>query len=219
MTDPQTLNGWTFRVKAPESEPARLLLMIHGWTGDENSMWVFTRNLPADRWLLAPRAPHIAQQGGFTWRHPKPGVSGWPAFEDFHPSAGTLIQFVDEWASANDVDARQFDAIGFSQGAAMASVLAMLYPQRVNKIGLLSGFMPEGSDAHIGALRGKSVFVAHGTQDQMVSVERARDAVTQLEAAGSKVTYCEAEVEHKVSAECRRALEAFLAQDYKVPHK
>jgi hypothetical protein len=38
-------NGWTMRVRPSQSSNPRLLVMIHGWTGDENSMWVFTRGL------------------------------------------------------------------------------------------------------------------------------------------------------------------------------
>ena len=50
------LNGWTFRLQPPQgSGPARLLVLLHGWTGDENVMWIFTRRLSRRFWLLAPR--------------------------------------------------------------------------------------------------------------------------------------------------------------------
>ena len=55
------------------------------------------------------------------------------------------------------------------------------------------------------------IFVAHGTQDQMVSIERARASMAILEQAGAHVTYCEDDVGHKVSANCLRALKDFLA--------
>jgi phospholipase/carboxylesterase len=212
MLEPQTLTlgDWTYKVREPENRPAPLILMLHGWTGDENSMWIFARNFPENIWALAPRAPLKLDQGGYSWRHPRPGSHGWPRFEDFAPSAERVIAFIDRWGELNRVDVAAFDVIGFSQGSAMSSIVAMLYPDRVRKIGLLSGFLPEGSEDHVPALKGKPIFVAHGTQDQLVTVDRARDMVTQLERAGSNVTYCEADVEHKVSSECRRALESFL---------
>jgi hypothetical protein len=48
------------------------MLLIHGLTGDENSMWIFARNLSAEYWMIAPRAPHASQmaQGGYSWRPP-----------------------------------------------------------------------------------------------------------------------------------------------------
>jgi predicted esterase len=54
------------------------------------------------------------------------------------------------------------------------------------------------------------VFVAHGTKDEMVTVERARASMQLLEQAGAEITYCEDEVGHKLSKDCLRALEHYL---------
>jgi phospholipase/carboxylesterase len=72
--------------------------------------------------------------------------------------------------------------------------------------------MPGGVDDLIEqrVLAGKPFFVAHGTQDNMVPVERARASIELLERAGAQVTFCESEVGHKVSADCLRGLEAFF---------
>ncbi|NTW12833.1 MAG: hypothetical protein HGA30_05945, partial [Anaerolineales bacterium] len=43
-------NDWTLRVRPATVKPARLLLLLHGYTGDENSMWVFARDLPHHYW-------------------------------------------------------------------------------------------------------------------------------------------------------------------------
>jgi phospholipase/carboxylesterase len=102
--------------------------------------------------------------------------------------------------------------VGFSQGAALTNLLLLLYPQRIHRAGVLAGFMPGGTDQLIQSqpLNGKSVFVAHGTQDQMVSIERAQQEISLLEEAGAQVSFCEAEVAHKVSADCLRALQSFF---------
>jgi len=55
------------------------------------------------------------------------------------------------------------------------------------------------------------MFVAHGTQDNLVPIDRARASMALLEQAGARLTYCEAEVGHKVSADCLRGLETFFA--------
>jgi len=60
-------------------------------------------------------------------------------------------------------------------------------------------------------LVGKRFFVAHGSRDEMVNVEFARQSVRLLQAAGAEVTLCEDEVGHKVSAGCLRGLETFFA--------
>ncbi len=219
-----TFKDWSVRVRASQSAAPRLLVLMHGWTGDENSMWVFTRGLPADYWMIAPRAPHATEPGGFSWRPVQPEALrhgfasqdssfGRPSFEMLKPAAEGLIHFIDEYSASVKLEAKQFDLIGFSQGAAMVNVLGMLHPRRVRKMGVLAGFVPSGLEDIIEQkpLAGKNIFVAHGTQDQMVPMERARVSVKLLEKAGAQVTYCEDEVGHKLSANCLRALETYLS--------
>ena len=211
-THQMTYNGWTMRVRHAAQEPPRFLLLLHGWTGDENSMWVFTRRLSPDFWIVAPRGPHAAKEGGYSWRALHPGSWGLPTLSDLKPAADNLIRLVDEISASIGVDATQFDVAGFSQGGALTNVLTLLYPQRVRKAAVLAGFMPGGVDDLVAqhVLAGKSFFVAHGTQDNLVPVDRARQSIELLEDAGAKVTFCEAEVGHKVSADCLRGLEAFF---------
>lgn len=206
-----TYNGWTMRVRHAAQKPARFLLLLHGWTGDENSMWIFTRNFPSDMWITAPRAPHPAEGGGYSWRPPHPGTQGLPTLSDLKPAAESLIRLVDDLSASAGVDAAQFDVAGFSQGGALTNTLALLYPQRIHKAAVLAGFMPGGVDDFLArrVLVGKPFFVAHGTQDDLVPVERARTSIELLERAGAQVTFCEAEVGHKVSLECLHGLEAF----------
>ncbi len=203
---------WTLRVRPATVQPTRLMLMLHGWTGNENSMWVFGRDLPPHYSILAPRAPHAAESFGYSWRPPQDGAHGRPSLETLRPSADSLIRLVDDYSASIGVDAAQFDVMGFSQGAAMTNLLTMLYPQRIHKAGVLAGFVPGGLDEIVAMrpLEAKPFFVTHGTLDELVPIERARESIAVLEEAGAQVTYCESEVGHKVSADCMRALKSFL---------
>lgn len=211
-TDLIEFAGWTLRVRASKMPQPKLLVMLHGWTGDENSMWVFARGLEASRWLIAPRAPHLAQPSGYSWRPHLASTFGRPSLDALQPAAEGLIRLIDEYAASVKLDARQFDLMGFSQGAAMTNLVGMLFPDRVRKMGVLAGFVPSGLEqiAAQKPLAGKHIFVAHGTQDDMVPIDRARASIELLEQAGALVTYCEDEVGHKVSAGCKRALESYL---------
>jgi len=211
-TELTQFNNWTLRVRPAAVQPARLLLLIHGWTGDENSMWVFARDLATSFWMIAPRAPYTTEPSGYSWRPFHLENYGQATLEMMRPAADDLIRFVDEYSASVGVDATQFDTMGFSQGAVMVNMLALLYPQRVRKAAALAGFVPRGLDEVIARrpLEAKQMFVAHGTLDDQVPVERARASVALLERAGAKVTYCEDEVGHKVSAGCLRALKSYL---------
>jgi phospholipase/carboxylesterase len=207
-------NNWTLRIKESSNASPRPLLLLHGLTGDENSMWIFTRDMPSDYWMIAPRAPHKAEPFGYSWRALRPGTFGRPSLEQLLDSAEALIRLMDEYQASAKIEASVFDVIGFSQGAAMSSVLALLYPDRIGKVGILAGFVPSGLDEYIARrpLEGKNIFVAHGTKDDMVPVERARASMELLERAGAKITYCEDEVGHKVSLACIRALRHYLLE-------
>ena len=211
-TDLIAFQDWTLRVRPATEGVPRLMLLIHGWTGDENSMWVFTRNLSRDYWVVAPRAPYTTKPGGYSWRGspgPRPDP---PGLEDFRPSADALIAMIDAYAAQNQIDARQFDVMGFSQGAALTNAIALMYPDRVRRVAVLSGFIPAGSESLIEKrpLNDKPFFVAHVTLYVIVNIEYARQSVEMLERAGASVTFCEDEVGHKVSAGCMRALEGFF---------
>ena len=213
-TDLIEFEDWTLRIRKTDHPSPRLLLMLHGFTGDENSMWVFARDLPSHYWIVAPRAPHVTEPSGYSWRPLHAGTYGRPSLEQLRPAAEALIRLVDAYQLSAKIDARVFDLMGFSQGAAMSNLLAFLYPERIRKTGILAGFVPSGLDELVAQrpLAGKPFFVAHGTKDDMVPVERARASIEILEQAGAQVTYCEDEVGHKVSATCLRALKDFLGE-------
>ena len=213
-TETIEFNGWTMRIRPSMSESRRLLVMLHGWTGDENSMWVFARNFSDEKhWIIAPRAPHPADPQGFSWRPAQVQTFGRPSLETLLPSAGALIRLVDEYSASVGVEAGQFDVIGFSQGGAMVNVLGMLFPNRIRKMGVLAGFVPSGLETYVDkrVLDGTRAFVAHGTLDELVPIDRARASMELMEKAGASIIYCEDEVGHKLSANCLRALEEYLA--------
>ena len=209
-----TFEDWTLRVQESTSPSPRLMVLIHGLTGDENSMWVFARNLSDHYWMVAPRAPHPSQmeQGGYSWRAPSDESEDRPTLEQLRASAQILLRLVDEYAGSVGIDASTFDVMGFSQGAAMGTLLAFLYPGRIRRAGMLAGFVPSGLEEMVSQrpLEGKPFFVAHGTKDETVTIERARASIEILEQAGAQVTFCEDDVGHKVSVNCLRALKSFF---------
>jgi len=87
-------------------------------------------------------------------------------------------------------------------------MMGILYPERVRKIGILAGFLPEGAESEIKnkPFLGKNIFVTHGTKDETVPIERAYASIRLLEQAGADVIFCEEHVSHKVGVNCIRSL-------------
>jgi predicted esterase len=75
-------------------------------------------------------------------------------------------------------------------------------------LGLLAGFivLPDSVS------NPPEVFVAHGTLDETVSVEKARHGVNHLKSMGLVVEYIEEPVGHKVGIEGTRALKQWMAR-------
>jgi phospholipase/carboxylesterase len=204
------IGGWVIRLHQPEGTgPFPVILLLHGWTGDENSMWVFSPRLPKNAILIAPRGMYRAADAGYSW-HPmisKP----WPWINDFQPAVEQLFNIMSE-RNFPQGDFSNLHLVGFSQGAAFAYCIAIIYPDRVSSLAGLSGFLPDGASTWLGTnrLQNLPVFIAHGMQDNLVPVEKARQSVAELEKAGASVTYCEDDVGHKLSTKCFHGLEAFF---------
>lgn len=204
------IGEWTLRVRdGLGDKPWPVLVMLHGWTGNENVMWVFAPRLPRRFLILAPRGIYPSPLGGYAWHSHAAGA--WPAIEDFLPAVNALLGLL----NARNFPGGEFSQVhlaGFSQGTALAYAFTLLHPTRVASLAALAGFMPERAGEWIAGqpLAGLPVFVSHGRFDELVPVERARNAVTLLDRAGADVSYCEEDVGHKLAADCFRGLGAFF---------
>lgn len=207
------IGGWTIRQRIPEGKgPHPVILMLHGWTGDESSMWVFASKLPEDALLVAPRAPFTSPMGGYAWHEHR--LDHWPWLDEFRPAMDSLLEIL----TINYFPLGDFNrvrVVGFSQGAALAFSFALLYPERINAVAGLSGFMPDGAHlfVHDRPLVGKKAFLAHGTKDELVPVEKARQAASLLDQAGAQVSYCEHNVGHRLNSECFNSLAEFFQSE------
>jgi phospholipase/carboxylesterase len=208
----RTIFDWVVIERRPGSPgPHPVFLLLHGWTGDENSMGIFSSRLPKNGLLIAPRGLYPTQSGGFGWHSFQHGlVSG---ASDYIPAVQALIRLVNE-KNFPTADLSHLNLVGFSQGAVVAYTMLLTQPERIQSVAGLSGFLPGGADelAKTAHLDQKPVFIAHGRRDQLAPVELGRQAARVLELAGADVTYCEDDVGHKLSAACLRGLETFTLE-------
>ena len=207
----ETIDGWTFRIQPPKIEGHnRLMLLIHGWTGDEQVMNIFTRRLDSHYWVFFPRGPVKAPEGGYGWAPAgKDRASQTPYLVD---NAKKLLQIFKKLLQQKQIDFTPPDVMGFSQGAALAYALATCEPKQIGKVAALAGFFPDGLNdfCPFETLKGKSFYITHGRQDDMIPVEEGRKAVTILREAAANVDYCESNATHKVDTKCFNDLSAFF---------
>jgi phospholipase/carboxylesterase len=211
--DIHEIGNWILRMRHPhDQEPTRLLLLLHGWTGDENSMWIFTPRVPDNYLVVSPRGMYPTSLGGYGWRGGE--IDGWSKIGDFSEAIEALLRLIDS-EIVSYVAVENFSLMGFSQGAALSYAMTLMYPQRIDKLLGISGFMPDGAEDYVEGeeLQGKTAFVAHGRMDNIVPIKKARKVVNVLKQAGAEVTYCEDDVGHKLSSSCFRGLNHYLVRD------
>ena len=201
--------GWTLRIRKPATEgPYPVAMLLHGWMGTEDVMWVFANSLPKNTLIIAPRAPHYAPSG-YSWVSDR--VEGLSTFDMLRPSVDALTELTYMLSQFYHADFHQVHLMGFSQGAATAYAWTVSHPEQVRSLAALAGFVPPGIESRLqqSALHQVPIFMAHGTQDKTIPIQNMRDGAAMFEAYGARVTVCEDDVGHKLGANCRRGLAAF----------
>lgn len=195
------------------SGPHPTLVMVHGHKGNEEVMWIFSRVVPDDWLLVAPRAPVQDEPNSYSWleRRPPP----WPTLNDFHAAADQIATFIQTLPTLYGADPEQIYLMGFSQGAAAAIATVLFHPGLVKGMALLVGFAPEQVDGvRAAALEGLPVYMAIGQEDDTVPYERAKMGADLLAAAGTDLTLVEMNTGHKLNAEGMRTLRAWWSQRF-----
>lgn len=206
-------SGWIIRYQRPALITAnpQIILLIHGLSGNENVMWIFSKKFPKNYWIISPRAPFPTGKG-YSWAKE---IKEEPGLLDFAPQANSLIDAYKRWITEIGAPKVAFDVMGFSQGAAMSYALGAFFPNNINRVIALAGYLPKEDHfpGRYAALKGKSVFIAHGVKDEVIPITRAEEAVQNLRSAGAKVTFCQSETGHKINPSCLKGLENFFLHE------
>ncbi|MBP5991496.1 MAG: carboxylesterase [Piscinibacter sp.] len=111
------------------------------------------------------------------------------------------------------IAAHRIALAGFSQGCAMTLLTGLRYPERLAGLAGMSGYLPladstaaERSEAN----RDVPIFLAHGSEDEIVAPARGRASRDALAALGHAVEWHEYPMEHSVCPDEIGALNQWL---------
>lgn len=160
------------------------LLLLHGTGGSESDLIPLGRQLAPGAGLLSPRGKVL--EGGVLTRFFRRHGEGLLDIEDLKERTDEMAEFL-EWASAEyGYDPAGLVALGFSNGANVATALLFRHPERLAGAALLRPMLPYRPDP-LPDLAGKSALILAGENDPMVPLDQPRDLASLLAEAGASV--------------------------------
>ncbi|TCC63347.1 alpha/beta hydrolase [Kribbella pittospori] len=161
------------------------LLLLHGTGGDEYDLLVLRQYLAPDAPVLSPRGT-VSEQGMTRFfRRLREGVFD---EDDLRLRADELAAFLTAAEQKYDVRAGSWVAVGFSNGANMASAMLLRHPGSLAGAVLLAAMVPFAADGPADdALVSKRVLIVNGDIDPMATAEQTTRLTAQLRRRGADV--------------------------------
>lgn len=181
-----------------------LLLLLHGYGSNEEDLFSFAGELPDEYYVISARAPYDLMYGSYAWYaiNFDADENKFSDLDQARTSRDVIANFIDELIEAYPIDAQQVTLIGFSQGTILSYAVALSYPQKVQRVVAISGYLNTEMAVENYAqndFSNLSIFASHGTVDQVIPVDWARKAKPVLDAMGIETTYKEYPIGHGVS--------------------
>lgn len=166
------------KVKADKNP---LILLLHGYGSNEQDLFSFASELPEEYYVIAARAPYDLQYGSYAWYAINFDADE-NKFSDHNQamqSRDLISNFVDQLIQNYPIDPTQVTLLGFSQGTILSYAVALSYPDKVQRVVALSGYLNE--EIILGNYKNNDfsnlkMFVSHGSVDQVIPISWAKKA-------------------------------------------
>ena len=183
---------------------APLLVLLHGYGSDENDLFSFADELPNELFILSLRAPHKLQPYGNAWYaiNFDAQQNKWNDVEQAQEAMKIIVSCIEQACTQYDLDKNNVSLLGFSQGCILSMALAINHPELIKNVIGLSGYVCK---EFIDENRTKKDFshldfyCSHGSSDQVIPVDWARETPNFFTEKGIKHTYSEFPVGHGVA--------------------
>ena len=197
-------------------ENAPLLILLHGYGSDENDLFSFATELPKELCIISARAPYPMEPYGNAWYaiNFDADKGKWSDNEQAILSRDLIAKFIDEVTTAYAVNKNNVSLLGFSQGTILSYAVALTYPEKIKNVIALSGYINEDlfTVKNKEAYSHLDIYSSHGSVDQVIPVDWARQNPVFLKVLDIKHTYNEFPVGHGVAPQNFYELKAWLSQ-------
>jgi len=198
--------------------PFPVVIALHGWgAGAHDLLGLAPLLFDGQAVVLCPQGqvavPFGGGQYGYGWFPLRPGEA--TDVEAFRRAADALKEFVDDALARYPVDPRRVVAAGFSQGGMMAYHLALSDPSRFAGLVALSSWFPPQLVEELPPRpehQGLPVLILHGTRDDRIEVEKARESREALRPYGVAMTYREFDMGHEIRPDALKVVLQWLKE-------
>lgn len=191
--------------KEPKIKSAKppVIILMHGVGSNEKDLFSFANQLPDSFLIISLRAPIKLGNDSYAWYHLS-FENGKPISNPIEAEASRLmiIDFINTLKSKHAFDEKRVYLCGFSQGSIMAYSVGLTVPEKIKGIAIMSGRLLEEIKPIIAGkdkLKNLKVFISHGTNDNVLPINNAREANTYLKQLGINATYKEYPEPHTIS--------------------
>lgn len=187
---------------------SRTLLLLHGTGGNEHDLIDLGRTVAPGWALLSPRGKVLENGVPRFFRRLAEGV-----FDeaDLKFRATELADFLGQAAARYGIDPHKMIALGYSNGANIASALMLMRPDTIGAAALLRPMVPFAPDA-IPDLTGKRVLLAPGRHDPIAPPSHAQSLASTFQRGGATVDIALAEASHGLTQADVHAVAEWLAK-------
>lgn len=192
----------------PGANPAAPpLLLLHGTGGSEHDLLRLGRAISPGSALLSPRGN--VNEGG-ALRFFARLAEGVFDPQEIMARTHTLADFVATAATHYQLDPLRLIAVGFSNGANIASSLLLLRPDTLGGAILLRSMVVLEQAAAPSSLAGKRVLLCHGSTDPLVPPDHPERLAALLRAGGADVTVRTIAASHGLTPQDVAAAQSWL---------
>ena len=185
-------------------EEPSLLILLHGYGSNEQDLFSFAEELPDELLIISARAPLSLMPGSYAWYSLYfDNVDG--KFSDIPQAKSardTIAQFIDEIKQEFKVNSNNTFLLGFSQGTILSYAVALNYPEKVQHVVALSGYINDEllpDSLNMADYKNLDFFISHGSVDQVLPVDWGRKAKPFLDNLAINNVYYEYPVGHGVA--------------------
>lgn len=194
-------------VASPVEKPKKALILLHGVGSNEENLLGIGQIIAKDRLVISLRAPLTSGPRAFAWFQVQFGPEGPVHNQEQASAAFKLIEdAIKDISVKTGIAPENMSILGFSQGAILTIGLALQSKLRLESYMASSGrtlpeFAKAGSFLPPSEMRKRRVFLSHGVQDSVLSVNLSRNSKVVLHTAGADVTHKEYDTGHTISEE------------------